>query len=202
MHPAVGYGRHRAAAAERRPVERRREVGEALEVVHRQEIVDMRQHRADARRARFEPLVAQQRIEPDEPAAGFREAFHLPPEILAGIGLQAVADQQHDGILAKKAPRPVPIEVPQAAADPRATGPIGHGGGDARQRDVDVAMLQVARDVREPRAEQEHVHAVPVVRDRVEKVQQHARIAVHRARDVAQHDKRRRAPLPPSPCER
>jgi len=49
-------------------------------------------------------------------------------------------------------------------------------------------MLQMAGDVGEPGAEQQHVDAVTVVGDRVEKVQQHPRVAIHRARDVAQHD--------------
>ena len=66
---------------------------------------------------------------------------------------------------------------------------------DARERDVDVAVLEVAGDVGEAGAEHQRVHAMAVVGDRVQEVQQHARVAVHRARDVAQHDQRRRPPM-------
>ena len=52
-------------------------------------------------------------------------------------------------------------------------------------------MAQLPRDVGEARAEHEHRHAVAVVGDRVQEVQEHARVRVHRARDVAQHDERR-----------
>ena len=57
-------------------------------------------------------------------------------------------------------------------------------------------MLQVARNVRESRAEDECMHAMTVVGDRMQKMQQHSRVAVHRARYVAQHDERRRSLTP------
>ena len=76
---------------------------EACEIVHRQEIVDVRQHRADARGARLEARVAQQRIQPDEPRARLREPLHLEREARAGVGVEAVADQQHDGVLRRAA---------------------------------------------------------------------------------------------------
>ena len=56
---------------------------------------------------------------------------------------------------------------------------------------VHVAVPQVARDVGEARAEDEHVHAMAVVGHRVQEVQQHPRVAAHRAGDVAQHHERR-----------
>src|SRR6478672_5483714 len=42
--------------------ERMREIGQCFEIVHRQEIVDMRQKRANPGGTRFEARVAQQRI--------------------------------------------------------------------------------------------------------------------------------------------
>src|SRR6478736_3110145 len=57
-----------AARAARR--ERAHEVGERIEIVHRAKLIDMRQHRLHALGLRLESFVAQQRVEPDQPAAG------------------------------------------------------------------------------------------------------------------------------------
>ena len=69
-----------ARAAPRRlpPRERRRQLLQALQIVHRQKLIDVRQHRADPGRPRLELIVAQQRIEPDQAPTGFGQAFHLP----------------------------------------------------------------------------------------------------------------------------
>ena len=89
------------------------------------------------------PGVAQQRIEPDEPRARLGEPLRLEREALAGVGVEAVADQQHDGILPEQPPRPVAVELGEALADARAARPVLDRAGDARERDVDVAMAQV-----------------------------------------------------------
>ena len=47
------------------------------------------------RRARLEGIVAQQRIEPDEAAAGAFQAIHLEGEIGADLPLEAVGEEQH-----------------------------------------------------------------------------------------------------------
>jgi hypothetical protein len=60
-----------------------------------------------------------------------------------------------------------------------------------RHRHVDVAVAKLAGNVGEARPEHEHRNAVAVVGDRVQEVQEHARVGVHRPRDVAQHDERR-----------
>ena len=53
---------------------------------------------------------------------------------------------------------------------------------DLVQRHVDVLVAQLAGDVGEAGAEQEGVDAVAVVGDRMQEVQEHARVALHRAR--------------------
>ena len=83
----------------------------------------------------------------------------------AGVAIEAVADQEHDGTLAEHAARPGAVELPQAGADPGAARPVLDQLADLRQRQVDVAVAQVARDVGEPGAEQEAVHPVAVVGD-------------------------------------
>jgi hypothetical protein len=94
------------------------------------------------------------------------------------------------------------LKSPRTLADPRAARPILDGTRHTLERDVDVAVAQVPRDVRQPRAERQHVHAMAVVGDRMEKVQQHPRIAVHRAGDVAQHAQRRCTAPPRSEAQR
>src|ERR1700676_3464098 len=53
------------------------ELRQALEIVHRQEFVDVRQHRPDTCRPRFEMFIPKQRIEPDQAPAGFCQALHF-----------------------------------------------------------------------------------------------------------------------------
>ena len=60
------------------------------------------------------------------------------------------------------------------------------------ERDVDVLVAQIARDVGEPRAEEEGVDAVAVVGHRVHEMQEDAAVAAHRAGNVAEDDQRRR----------
>ena len=78
-------------------------------------------------------------------------------------------------------------------ADPGAARPVLDDVADLRERHVDVALAQLPGDVGDPGAEHEAVHAVAIVGHRVHEVQQHARVALHRARDVAQDDERRMA---------
>ena len=53
--------------------------------MHRQEDVDERKERADARGPRLEPRVAQQRVEPDESPAGLRETLRLERQALSQL---------------------------------------------------------------------------------------------------------------------
>ena len=55
---------------------------------------------------------------------------------------------------------------------------------------------QLAGDARQARGEQEHLDAPMAAADRVREVQEHARVALHRAADVAQQDDRPRPPAP------
>src|SRR6185312_9369851 len=145
-----------------------RQLLQALQVVHRQKIVDKRQHRADARRPRFETLVAQQRIEPDQPPARLGQPFHFLRQTVPDVAVQAVTDKQNDGALSEEPARPAPIEFAEARPDARAAGPVGDRAADARNRDIDVALLQMARNVGQARSEQKRVHAIPVIGDRVQ----------------------------------
>src|SRR6266705_7188122 len=67
----AGTGKSGRAAVLVRAFDRAGELDEAREVVHRQEVVHVRQHRAHPRGPRLEPFVTQERVQPDELPAGF-----------------------------------------------------------------------------------------------------------------------------------
>ncbi len=103
---------------------------------------------------------------------------------------QAVGDEQHGGVARQHAARPVVVEAVQVLGQAGAAGPVRHGPHDPAHRDVGVALAQVAGDGRQPGAEHEAVHMQVGVGQRVGEVQQHARVAAHRAGDVGQHHQR------------
>ena len=67
-----------------------RQIDQAVDVVHRHEGVHVRQHRAHAGGPRLETLVAQQRVEPDELAAGLVQPLHLRAQTLADVAVEAL----------------------------------------------------------------------------------------------------------------
>ena len=103
---------------------------------------------------------------------------------------------------AQRAPRPVLVERPERFADARAAGPVVDRIGDAGQRPIAVAVAQQARHAGEPRPEHERLRAdLGRGRERLDEPQQQPRVALHRARDVAQDDERARLAdlAPPDP---
>src|SRR5512134_4120989 len=91
-----------------------REIDEALEIMHRQEKIYVRQHGAHAGRPGLELLVAQERVQPHELPAGLGEALHLLREALARLAVQAVGDEQHAGVLREHPSAPLEVELAQA----------------------------------------------------------------------------------------
>jgi hypothetical protein len=55
--------------------------------VHRSELIDVRQEGADAAGARREAGVAEQGIQPHEPAAGALQALRLAAQIVLALAL-------------------------------------------------------------------------------------------------------------------
>ena len=92
--------------------------------MHRPHFVDMRQHRPNSPCLRFEAFVTQERIEPDQLAAGAVQAVHFTGEGVARLALEAVGYQQHMRALAEHAARPVLVEAVQRRGNPGAAGPI------------------------------------------------------------------------------
>ena len=83
-------------------------------------------------------------------------------------------------------PRQAPMRVPPAQS---ATDSVTRSSATSTSRCLRCRVMLVRRVPNTQR-----VHAMAIVGDRVEEMQQHPRVAVHRAGDVAQDDQRRRAP--------
>ena len=182
--PSRAAATHSLRPSARRLPSRRQDRGQlaqAAQAVGRAEIVDMPDHRPGTRRDGRVGVEPQQRVEPDQSPAALVQPLHLRGETLAGIAVEPVADDQHHRTLAQYPARPHTVERLQARTDPRPSGPVLDGLADPGQRQVDVAVAQVAGDVGQARAEQERVHPVAVAGDRVHEQEQHARVAAHRA---------------------
>ena len=178
----------RSVRTARRSEERRREVFQALQVVHRPELVHVGKEGADPGRLRREALVAEQGVQPHEAAARLAEPLHLGPDAFARVAVESVGDEQHHRALAAHPAGPVPVEPVETLPDARAPAPVFHLLARALHRRVHVAPPKLAGDVGEPGAEDEGVHAAPVSGEGVREVEQQPRVAAHRPRDVAEHD--------------
>lgn len=166
----------------------RAELFERVEVVHGEEVVDVGQGGLHASGQGLIGVVAQERVEPDQAVAVARQAGHFSSQQFGVAPVAAVADDEHDAATAQHTPQPAIVEFLDRLADARAAGPVVDHHGRSSDGVVDVAAAQVARDARQAGAEDEALDAVEAVRDGVHKVQQHARIRLHRPADVAQHD--------------
>ena len=177
-----------------------REVGEIVQRPRRQEVVHERQRRLQAARERRVVGRADQRIEPDQTMAGTLQTRDL--------GRSAPADRRDPtrpksaGPRARRAAR----GAPTAGAAPVARG---------RCASLPTTRASIARRPRSPRSgrairswrvirvrsvENRNVstRAVPARRG-VREVQEHARIALHRAADVAEQHQRARPHLAAAP---
>ena len=186
--PRARSARHRHP----RRAQRDREIGEARQVVHRQEAVDVRQHRADAGGARLEAVEAQQRIEPDDlvreeaqllrgPASARRARRVSRPSVTSSTA--ALAPSRRRAQWRLKSSRQDAMRVPPFQSCTCAPASASATSG-SRWRSA-------ARDVGQARAEGQRVHLQVAPRQAVHVVQQQARVAVHRAGDVEQHDQGR-----------
>ena len=81
-----------------------------FEIMDRAQLIDMRQHGTDALGLGLEARKAQQRIEPDQLAAGAMDAMDLECETVIRVALETIGDEQNDGTLRKDAPRPQLVE--------------------------------------------------------------------------------------------
>src|SRR5262245_59074807 len=118
------------------------------------------------------------------------EASHLGIEKRGIADLPAVADQQQHRARLEHAASVQAPERLEALADARAAGEVDDLARGVGERGVDVADLELAGDAREAGSEDERLGAPVVARDPVEELQEDARIELHRAADVGEHDQR------------
>src|ERR1700731_866906 len=101
LHPGFGVAGAVAAAAERR-----HQAGHGFQVMDRPEFIDMGQHGFDAAGPGLESFEAQQRVEPDQAAAGAVQPVDLEGQRVVGVALEPVGDEKDDGALRQHAARP------------------------------------------------------------------------------------------------
>src|SRR5829696_4536674 len=107
-----------------RGTQRTTEIGEARQIVHGQEAVDVRQQRAHAGRARLEAVEAEQRIEPDDAMCMAPQLRRRTAEIAVLVAVEPVGDEQQRGVRAEQAARPAAVELVEARRDAGAALPV------------------------------------------------------------------------------
>src|SRR5665811_999190 len=86
-------------------------------------------------------------------------------------------------------------------ADARATRPVIDRSNHVGNGAVNISPAELAGYTGEPRAEHEHLNRIESLFERMDESQQHARIPIHRPRDVADQDQRSHAPLTIPPLQ-
>src|SRR6204780_455769 len=150
LHPGFGVAGPVATAPQRRHQARH-----GLQVMDRPEFIDMGPHGLEAAGAALKSFEAQQRVEPDEAAAGAVQPVDLEGQRVVGVALEPIGDEKDDGALGQHAARPKLVEGVQRRGDARAAGPIRDARRAGRQRIVGIAFAQRAGDIGQPRARSE-----------------------------------------------
>src|SRR5437763_8261316 len=116
-------GADQAAVMRRqRPGERGDQLLDRTQIMHGAEFVNVRQHHFDALRLGLEAAEPQQRVQPDQPAAGAVQPVHLEGEPGVGLTLQSIRDQEHDRALPEHPACPQLVEGVQRCRNPGAAG--------------------------------------------------------------------------------
>ena len=156
--------------------------------------------RPHAGRQRLVALGAGQRVEPDEAVAVALEAGRLGGHERRIAAVPAVRYDDDDAARAQHAAGPLQVELAEAVADPGAAGPVGDGVGHLAQRGIAIALAEQPRDPGQPRPEHERLGADAVRGGQgLDEPQEEARLAFHRAADVAQDDDLARPSRRPAP---
>src|SRR5437868_5374582 len=184
LEPSAVQGER--ASGEEMPLE----VAEALQVVRRGEDGHVGERRLHAPGERLVARAAQERIEPDEPAAAGLDRLQRRSELCGVASVPAVAEHHDDGAPVDK-PRPLRVERGEAGADARSAGPVVHPLREVAQGADEGPLAQRFGDAQERSGKGEALHARYRSLQRVEELQQQAAIEVHRPGDVAEgHDPR------------
>ena len=125
----------------------------------RQEVVDVRVGRPHPAGQRLVPGRPGQRVEPHQSMAVATKPGCLGCHDRRVAAVPAVGHDDHDTARAQRPPRPRLVERPEALPDPRPTGPVVDGIGDAGERPVAVLVAQQPGDARESSPEDERLRA-------------------------------------------
>ena len=158
------------------------------------------QHGSAARGRRI-PVETQQGIEPEQPATVAHQPLQLAREIFRLPGVKPVGDQQHQRAAADQPASVLTAQGGQRVAQPRASGEVVDRRAGGLQHRVGVGQPERRRQVGEMGAESEYVAPPLRPRGSVQESQQQARIALHRPRDIHQHQQRQRLLQPAQPGE-
>ena len=121
------------------------------------------------------------------------QSSHLFAQHMRITTIPAIGDEEHDRRLMQHAPRPSLMELPQCRTDARATGPVGHHVGYGIDCFLKPPQPDLPCHTREPGGEEKHLEAPATMCEAMREVQQHARVALHRAADIAQEHERPRS---------
>ena len=159
----------------------------------RKEVVDVGVGRTHPAGERLVTGCPGERVQPDEAVAVAPQTGRLGCDERGVASIPAIGYDDHDATRSERATCPCLVEGPEALADPRPTRPVVDRFADLRQRPIAILVAEQPRDAGEPRPEHERLGADGARgRERLDEPQQQPRVALHRARDVADHDERAR----------
>ena len=167
------------------PIQLPRQLLQAVQVMRRQKVVNIRQRRLHPPRQRLVIRRTQQRIQPNQTVAAALQPRHLFGQQLRLPPIPAVGDYQCHGAASQRPPRPAVIERLYRLSNPRAARPVRHSPRHFRHRPVNPPMLQMPRNARQPGRKQKRLHRLPAARYGMDEMQQHPRVPFHRPADIA-----------------
>lgn len=153
-------------------IERFGQRAQRIEIMNRSVRIDMRQQGPNPRGAWLEPVVAQERIEPDQAATRQGKSLRLGPQQFRIVAFQSVGDQQHNRSLTQHAARPAAIEFVQAGGDARPAGPVIDRSNAFVHGAIGVLGAEHAGHGRQAGSEEEGLRVASSARQGVQKMQE------------------------------
>tara|TARA_B100000949_G_C14231603_1_gene429172 strand:- start:26 stop:355 length:330 start_codon:yes stop_codon:yes gene_type:complete len=108
--------------------------------VHGPEFVHVRKDGPDTLGVRLELLIAKERIQPDQTAAGTMESIHGRSQTLSPFPVQPVGDQENHRSLPQHPSRPGVVELLDTGPDACAAVPVLHHILQTLQGHVSITM--------------------------------------------------------------
>ena len=153
------------------------QVAHRSEIMDRPELVDIRQHGADARALASKPSKRSSGLSQISRRQDLCSRSISRGRSCQAVALEPVGEQQHDRALAEHAARPVAVELVQRSrrCGCRPTSPARRAE-QCASASSGSRRLQRAGDVGQPRAEQEGRDAAALLGQRVQEMQEEARV--------------------------